>query len=433
MPFAPFAALCPEVAVAETRTIIVLAGTNPHLPADAYTLEESYCDEAGCDCRRVMFCVVSGQRQRLEAVVAYGWEDLAFYRRWLRHGNPAAAADLQGPVLNLGSPQSELAPDVLDLVGGLLRADPKFVARVKRHYRLFRDMVDSDAGTTPERRLEFDGGQVAGRKPTASANGGLAAWGFKLGDSVRAKAGVVDPDSDLPISGWQGRLDEVYGDGLAVVVWDSQTVRGIDFEQLVQLEIEDLDWREAFLAPADLEKAEARDTRADVAAAVAARDRELQVDPRVQAAYEDVDQDNDPDGDGDFGDELDAVRTPAEPPHLARYDRYREAHREVSIKILDALVPEATMSEVARLLGLAGPLAALAPDAAHMLEEFVIYEWALDGRATVQRYLDEHGSDDATEREVLAGMAAAMKMVGAGRGPPRSVPGRGRAAGRGWR
>jgi len=34
---------------------------------------------------------------------------------------------------------------------------------------------------------------------------------LKVGDSVRVKTGVLDPDLSLDIGGWQGRVQEVDG------------------------------------------------------------------------------------------------------------------------------------------------------------------------------------------------------------------------------
>jgi hypothetical protein len=43
--------------------------------------------------------------------------------------------------LNLASPQSENAPALLELFRRVLLVDPGYVARVKRHYEMFRSKV----------------------------------------------------------------------------------------------------------------------------------------------------------------------------------------------------------------------------------------------------------------------------------------------------
>lgn len=71
--YQPFHELFPDVAEEETRTLIVL-NNHPELPADEYALIEAYCNEPDCDCRRVFFNVGSRRRQKIEAIIAYGWE-----------------------------------------------------------------------------------------------------------------------------------------------------------------------------------------------------------------------------------------------------------------------------------------------------------------------------------------------------------------------
>ena len=88
---------------------------------------EMYCDEPGCDCRRVFFTVIS-ERLKPLAVVSYGWESLAFYARWL-HGTPADPKLLQGPILDPGSPQSKYAPALLSLIDEVVLADTAYVER----------------------------------------------------------------------------------------------------------------------------------------------------------------------------------------------------------------------------------------------------------------------------------------------------------------
>ncbi|MBN1492419.1 MAG: SEC-C domain-containing protein [Phycisphaerae bacterium] len=149
MPYVSFHDYFPEIAERETRTLILPRPTGG-LPQGPYSLIEMFCDEAGCDCRRVFFYVVSSFREGPEAVVAYGWEDEAFYARWMKDDDPLVIETLKGPTLNLGSPQSDLAPAILDLVTKVALTDTAFIERVKRHYRMFRDKVDSEAGRSPD-------------------------------------------------------------------------------------------------------------------------------------------------------------------------------------------------------------------------------------------------------------------------------------------
>jgi hypothetical protein len=143
VPFVRFHDYFPALAEAETRSIRILNDANTWcLPPDDYGFMELFCDEPGCDCRRVFFLVVSPRGPKPMAVIAYGWEKLRFYKHWLRHVGPEQARDLKGPVLNDGSPQSKLAPSLLLMTEDVLLRNRDYMERVKRHYRMMRDVVD---------------------------------------------------------------------------------------------------------------------------------------------------------------------------------------------------------------------------------------------------------------------------------------------------
>ena len=150
MPYSMFYACFPDVAERETRTILVPAGSDIGLPADEYGFIELYCNEPGCDCRRVFWQVMSRQRQDAVAVVAWGWEPRAFYAKWMHSDNARDIDELKGPVLNLASPQSELAPAILNLVENALLKDAAYVERVRRHYRMFREQIDGGGSRKPQ-------------------------------------------------------------------------------------------------------------------------------------------------------------------------------------------------------------------------------------------------------------------------------------------
>ena len=142
MPYVLFHDHFPETAERETRTVTVLKKSPSGLPPGHYSLLEMFCDEPKCDCRRVMFYVVSSRRRDLEAVVAYGWESRVFYAKWLHDDDPRMIDELEGPVLNLGSPQSELAPAVLEMIEQIILPDRAYMERVKRHYAMVRKRID---------------------------------------------------------------------------------------------------------------------------------------------------------------------------------------------------------------------------------------------------------------------------------------------------
>jgi hypothetical protein len=140
MPYEPFYELFKEIAMKETRSITI--HNNPRLPDDDYGFLELYCNDENCDCRRVFFNVISHKRGEVVAVIAYGWEDSAFYIRWYRQNDPSVIHEMQGPILNPGSNQSELAPALLKLVRDTLLKDPAYIERLKRHYWMFKEKVD---------------------------------------------------------------------------------------------------------------------------------------------------------------------------------------------------------------------------------------------------------------------------------------------------
>lgn len=81
-----------------------------------------------------------------------------------------------------------------------------------------------------------------------------------------------DPDSDVDIGGWQGRVLEIgrdeRGQPLLLVAWDSYTLNNMPHSYLEQSEIEGLDWQRFYLRVDDIEPAQSRDTQRDVDEAV---------------------------------------------------------------------------------------------------------------------------------------------------------------------
>jgi uncharacterized protein YecA (UPF0149 family) len=91
-----------------------------------------------------MFNVVSRSREEIIAVVAYGWENKKFYAKWFGGNNPNIINDLKGPILNDASLQSELAPELLHEIKNIVLQDKIYVDRLKRHYHMFKEVVDSE-------------------------------------------------------------------------------------------------------------------------------------------------------------------------------------------------------------------------------------------------------------------------------------------------
>ena len=150
MPYTMFHDRFPDIAEKETRNLIVL--DDPDLPPDTYALMELYCDEAGCDCRRVMFNVFADERKEFVAVIAYGWATKDYYRQWAGENDPEVIEELKGPVLNRLSPQSELAPAILNKVKNVVLRDKLYIERLIKHYQLFRKTVDGKHDVTMSKK-----------------------------------------------------------------------------------------------------------------------------------------------------------------------------------------------------------------------------------------------------------------------------------------
>lgn len=152
MPFRPFHDLLPEMAERETRGIIIPPGAEQGLPPGNYAFVELFCDEPGCDCRRAFLMVVASFAKEPQAVIAWGWETPSFYRKWYPRGSARDIRDLQGPILNDLSPATPMSQPLLDLFRTVILKDPAFVARVQRHYRLFREKIEENQERSAGRR-----------------------------------------------------------------------------------------------------------------------------------------------------------------------------------------------------------------------------------------------------------------------------------------
>ncbi len=142
MSYSSFHSRFPEIAERETRTVTLFKHADFNLPPAHYSFLEMFCDEPGCDCRRAFFAVVSSLEHETKAVIAWGWEEREFYAKWMGDNSPNVIDELKGPALNLASPQSNLAPALLELFREVLLQDITYVERVKRHYAMFRKAID---------------------------------------------------------------------------------------------------------------------------------------------------------------------------------------------------------------------------------------------------------------------------------------------------
>jgi len=235
MAFRPLSEELPDLAEQETRTLFVLAGgPEDVLPEAGYTFVELYCDEPGCDCRRVFFYVESTLRPGPEAVIAWGWESPAFYARWLGDDDPEALAEMTGPTLNLGSWQSEWADLLVELVKNVLITDLAYAERIQEHYRLFRECI---ARSHPARN-------EAGRRGS-SRRRYLRYVPIPLGDlpvdprvvRLLAEAGLKTngPDRSLSVALQIDEDGEVLVQGETVFVTDGEQAASVELKEIGEL------------------------------------------------------------------------------------------------------------------------------------------------------------------------------------------------------
>ncbi|MBW8003957.1 MAG: hypothetical protein FVQ80_18510 [Planctomycetes bacterium] len=102
------------------------------MPTDKYGLIELYCDEENCDCRRVFLNVISEKTGRILALINHGWESREYYVKWMGDDDPLVIEDLKGPTLSISSPQSDLAPILLERVKQYVLKDPAYIERLKK-------------------------------------------------------------------------------------------------------------------------------------------------------------------------------------------------------------------------------------------------------------------------------------------------------------
>lgn len=104
------------------------------------------------------------------------------------------------------------------------------------------------------------------------------AHNLQVGEPVVVKAGTGDPDLEIDVSGWHGRITEIIEEGGQTVVsvqWDSITLTQDAPEgMIVECEENGMDWSEMFLLAGDVEPANPRDTEEDVQQTIAQLEEE---------------------------------------------------------------------------------------------------------------------------------------------------------------
>lgn len=125
----------PKIASKET-TVVKITG-HPSIPDGTYSYPEMYCNDPGCDCRRALIQVWDNEKPGHSlALIGFGWEPAAFYRKWFRGGE--GWKELVGAQLAVGAPQGPHAEAFLAILRTRFKSDPKAVEQIRRHYALFR-------------------------------------------------------------------------------------------------------------------------------------------------------------------------------------------------------------------------------------------------------------------------------------------------------
>jgi hypothetical protein len=120
------------------------------LPPGEYGFFEWYCEDPGCDCRRVLLQVCSPQQPgRILAIINYGWESAAFYIEWM-HGDNEAGREITSASLDPLNPQSELADALLDRFREQVCRDANYPGQLRRHYDLFKRNLGAEASPDPQ-------------------------------------------------------------------------------------------------------------------------------------------------------------------------------------------------------------------------------------------------------------------------------------------
>ena len=88
---------------------------------------------------------------------------------------------------------------------------------------------------------------------------------FNEGNSVVVNQNIHDPDFDICIEGWQGRISEIDTQAnLICIEWDSFTLSQMPSEIIEQCEEEGWDWKRMFLQIDEVELTHPRDKKEDV-------------------------------------------------------------------------------------------------------------------------------------------------------------------------
>lgn len=127
------------------------------------------------------------------------------------------------------------------------------------------------------------------------------AQSFRVGDCVKVRTGVKDPDFEMDISGWQGRItviDEFEDETIAAIQWDSVTLKNMPPSLIEQCDEEGFDWSEISLSVEDIEPGVVRDDEHEVEHVIHSMTKHIEFahlgerGERIQHVIEGIDEEN---------------------------------------------------------------------------------------------------------------------------------------------
>lgn len=129
----------------------------------------------------------------------------------------------------------------------------------KRNARLFDQWFDLEVHT-----MVFD---AVGEPILTSLQENLEKNSVQPGDSVRVRAGVIEPVTGTDLSGWEGRVRQMAADPesgvlVAWVEWDSQTLRKLTPALIRRWSEADVEWDGQAMEVRDLQSVDPRDSTA---------------------------------------------------------------------------------------------------------------------------------------------------------------------------
>lgn len=124
---------------------------------------------------------------------------------------------------------------------------------------------------------------------------------FRVGDCVKVRDGVKDPDFEMDISGWQGRVsvvDEFEDETIVAIQWDSVTLKNMPPSLIEQCDEEGFDWSEISLSVEDIEPGVVRDDEHEVEHVIHAMTKHIEFahlgerGERIQRVIAGIDEEN---------------------------------------------------------------------------------------------------------------------------------------------